>query len=626
MFGNLSIRQKLYGSSLIIVMALLLIGVISYSSIQETESLNKAATQLHASRADMLMLRRNEKDFIMRGLIKYKDKFSNNFDLLTGNIYDLEKTLSQQGIFLKEELRQLDEFFSRYSASFYDLIRISQTIGLTHEEGLRGALRKSVHAAESTIKLENNNQLLADMLMLRRNEKDFIMRSLPKYIDKHNKNYEKLLANLERSSIRAVNKKQIQMDMQAYQRDFKKLSDAFIERGLSPKEGVRGTMRASVHVTEALLTKINEAIESEIQAQKETNIAVLIITCSVLLVMIAFILFYIAQNISIRLFLINQKMSEISEGDADLTSKLKFSGEDEISELATNFNKITEKLRRLVTKVSSISGELSTNSQNLSDDALATAEYASEQSKEANTVVSSMNEVFASSEEIYANITSAAEAANQARIETLEGEKVVKKAETTIRLLAEELQASSENVSILEKDSNGIGQVLEVIRGIAEQTNLLALNAAIEAARAGETGRGFAVVADEVRTLAQRTQDATSEINELIERLQSGVKSIIQTIQNGMTEAESSASDVNKAKDSFTSITGSVQNIFEMSNQISTTSEHQTALTQQVNDGVVHISERSKETLKNVESTRENSAELAQHAIILESMVGNYKV
>jgi len=626
MLSSLTIKDKLYGVAALTVFFFVLMSLLAYFSMLEIKTLNEASVLVQKSRAEMLMLRRNEKDFLMRSLIKYQGKFDKNHDQLKMTVASLKNKLSGIDANLSTQFKTLNNEFDAYLNIFHNIVAITSTIGLTHEEGLRGALRASVHAAEQAIKQENNDTLLASMLTLRRNEKDFMMRLLHKYVDKHNNNFNKLMSQLSSSQVNEINTQKITSNMAAYQRDFIRLARELEIKGLTPAAGLRGKMRATVHNTEQVLAKVDSQIAETIAAKSIFN-NILLATISLgIMLIISLSMVFLARNIALRLKVINLKMANISHEDADLTATIDFHGADELSDIAHSYNQTLVKLKELVINISEVSTSLNSNSQRLQNTVFTSTEAASKQCQESEAVVTSVDEMLNSSELFSTYVQSTIDTANTANSDSLAGEDSVFQAEKTITRLAQTLRASTEDVSNLEKDSEGIGRVLDVIRSIAEQTNLLALNAAIEAARAGESGRGFAVVADEVRTLSQRTQEATAEINNLIERLQQGVKNTVATVQSGTKDAESGAEDVNKAKASFAKITNSVKRIFDLNNQIAAASNQQLSINNIVKDGVSIISDSAEELLQNTESTKISSIELAQYANTLNVLVSSYKV
>jgi len=224
------------------------------------------------------------------------------------------------------------------------------------------------------------------------------------------------------------------------------------------------------------------------------------------------------------------------------------------------------------------------------------------------------------------NIDNTFQAAQEANNETSEGRKMVDDAVQAIQHLAQQIESGTGVVQQLEKDSDSIGSVLEVIKGIAEQTNLLALNAAIEAARAGESGRGFAVVADEVRTLAGRTQESAQEINLVIEKLQSGSRQAVETMNQSHQEAQQVVEQANKAGHSLSTISAVVERINDMSSEISTMAEQQNATTEEVKNNIVTIAEMAQENASVAQDTAASSKSLSELSTQFEGTIQHFKI
>ncbi|MBL4631989.1 MAG: hypothetical protein JKY14_12840 [Paraglaciecola sp.] len=203
---------------------------------------------------------------------------------------------------------------------------------------------------------------------------------------------------------------------------------------------------------------------------------------------------------------------------------------------------------------------------------------------------------------------------------------LVNTASNTINQLANDVDRATEVLQELDSHSDSIGGVLDVIKSIAEQTNLLALNAAIEAARAGEQGRGFAVVADEVRTLASRTQKSTQEINDMIERLQTGSKQSVIVMEQGRAQAQKGVEETANAARTLAEISASVGTINDMNIQIASAAEQQSVVSEMMTKNIVKINHISEQTAAGALQTNTASEELARLASDLKGLIGQFKV
>ncbi len=332
---------------------------------------------------------------------------------------------------------------------------------------------------------------------------------------------------------------------------------------------------------------------------------------------------WVGRTISVPLNELRHSI-ETADRDKDLTVKVCIEQSDEIGQVASAFQRMMDRFRDIIADVGVTSTQLQEYATSMSNSTQLTREGVAVQTRETDQVATASTEMTHAIEEVSRNAQQAADAANDANRETNDGTQILENTIRSVNKLAERIHSSSEVINRVATDSAAIGSVLDVIRGIAEQTNLLALNAAIEAARAGEQGRGFAVVADEVRSLAQRTQESTQEIQEMIERLQAGTQDAVKSMAEGTEEMQLTVEQAEKAGASLTAISAAVAMITEMNTQIATATEEQMSVSQEISRNVVNISDVAKSSEHAVEEVDLASTELKEVAGRLATMVGEF--
>lgn len=605
-----------------IVLTLLWQNTTNKIDVYKNVEINLAKTQ-----RDMLLLRRHEKDFLMRLDLKYRDKFNKDYEKLIAQTERLLVSVNKANIDNKQ-VSVIDDNFKVYQQTFSTMVKKQQEIGLHSKDGLYGALRESVHSVEKILADHNDYELLTLMLQLRRNEKDFMLRLDTKYVDKLNKNFKKFVNFVEKKNYSSESKNRIITAINNYKRQFQQLVDDSVIKGLNSKVGLIGDMRKAVHLSESGLTELSKNLNNIISAELGSleNFKRNTLIGSVILVVLLLVAFYsVAQSVLPKISLLANAMEKTST-EKDLSQKVDIKGDDEMAHAATAFNTMIGELRDMSVTVNEASVKMASATEMVSNIAIKANQSVAEQESQTVQLSTVMTQMTESAQSITANAAEAEVAASEANNSCVDGQAIIKDTANEIQQLSSQIETASKLIENLQANGQSIGGVLDIIVNIAEQTNLLALNAAIEAARAGEQGRGFAVVADEVRTLASRTQNSTHEIKEIIESLQKLSAEAVDVMHESIAQSQRGVEQTNLAGNNIESIVGSVSKINEMNAQIADASEQQNEVCAGVNESISAIADVSHETVSGSQKTAEACEQLSELAAELLAVSQTYKV
>ncbi|VVN36144.1 hypothetical protein PS664_05117 [Pseudomonas fluorescens] len=308
----------------------------------------------------------------------------------------------------------------------------------------------------------------------------------------------------------------------------------------------------------------------------------------------------------------------------DLSQSIKVQGHDEPAQLLTALATMQTQLQTTIRGISESAQQLASAAEEMSSVMEQSTRGLQAQNDEIEQAATAVTEMSAAVDEVAGNAVSSAEASQASDEDSKHGHYQISETISSIQNLVDEVLGASNKAEGLAVQAQDISKVLEVIRGIAGQTNLLALNAAIEAARAGEAGRGFAVVADEVRSLAQRTQDSTEEIEQMISAIQQGTQNTVEALNSSADHAGQTLQRANSAGSALEKITAAISQISQRNLVIASAAEQQALVAREVDRSLVNIRDLSTQTAAGATQTSAASQELSRLAVDLNGLVTRF--
>ena len=370
-----------------------------------------------------------------------------------------------------------------------------------------------------------------------------------------------------------------------------------------------------------LLVKRSDAVE----ALQQLTWTLMALSAVILLVSILLLYFLVSYQTK-PLKELALALEDVSQGEGDLTHRLKVESADEFGQMSLSFNRFVSQLQTTISDMIRLTNEVNQAAGRSADDVRLTMEQLNLQKGELTQLAAAAQEMSSATSEIAQNAEKTADLARHASDSTLMGLKVVKSNREETLSLTEQISRSTDAIGQVEEHVQGISGILDNIQSIAEQTNLLALNAAIEAARAGDQGRGFAVVADEVRTLSQRSHQATEDIRKMIEELQASTQSAVKLMDQSQAQAKINVESAEKAEQQLMEIDQASSTISDMAIQIASAVEEQNAVTTEISSNTEQIKVLADNLTDQTRETNDRANQLMEIAQSLQQLSDRFKV
>ncbi|WP_045461989.1 methyl-accepting chemotaxis protein [Vibrio hyugaensis] len=585
----MTIRHKLYSLGMIAILGIVTLLATSSHFTNQSQELNHAIKLVGDLEIRLLNLRRNEKDFLLRGDNKYLGKFDGNVDRFLSIEQELAGILNRYDLPSSYQFKQ--DLLS-YQTGFQNLVAAYEHYGLNVQSGLLAPYQQALSEAKKTA---DHEQIIAltqfDELVKAGEINERLLQGL--YVP----------ALIESARQLAAQKQTM---------------------GIAYNKGLLGETRALSHTVEEQFKTFSSALTNAAQERDDQNAIVKQTITALVLVVIFSLILQISRSINLRVSSLLATIKNISESN-NMGLRSELTGKDELVDISHHLNDLLDKLEHLIHGTQEKSAQLSASTDNMHRELEGVMEQFHAQADHTSSMATAVQQMVATIGEISESTSVAVEGVHQAANNAEQGRTVVETTVTNVGQLTGILSNSQQSIGSLNEHVAKIGGAVNIIQDIAEQTNLLALNAAIEAARAGEQGRGFAVVADEVRALASRTHQSTEEITRVVSDIQSQMSMVVSDIDQCNDQGQQTLSASEQLDSSLQQIIADMNAIQGNSERIASAIEEQGIVMNQVSDSITELNVISENNMQSAQECLHEVNSVSAQAHDMDDAVAKFK-